>query len=148
MIDLVIAIPDRPRHAGEQFLEISLPLDQRQSRQVLAVQVEQIEAEKDERCVAVFEGILDQVEGGATIGQDTTEFAIQVRSVGRQRGECAGDRRVLIRPVVAASCKDFHSTSFQSSVHAVAVELNFVQPIGAGRGLLHERRELGLDPGR
>ena len=35
------------------------------------------------RGVAVFEGVLDQVEGGAAIGQDTAQFAVKVGALRR-----------------------------------------------------------------
>jgi hypothetical protein len=96
----------------------------------------------------VFERVLDQAEGCPTIREDAAEFAVQVGVIRRQRREGLGDRRVLVSPVVAASRKDFHAPGIEPGVHAVAVEFDLVEPLGAFWGLLDERRELRLYPGR
>ena len=49
---------------------------------------------------------------------------------------------------VAPAGQDLHSAGIEPGVHAVPVELDLVEPIGPLGGLLDERRELRLYPGR
>ena len=76
--DLMIVVADRGRRARQQFLETRFPIDQGQRGQVCAIEEQQIEDEIDEGDVTTVDRVLDQVEGGAAIGEDAAQFAVQI----------------------------------------------------------------------
>jgi hypothetical protein len=76
--DLVIAISDRVGRADQERFEPRLAIHQRQAGKVFAIQEQQVEDETDQRGVAAFEGILDQVESSSPIRQDAAKLAVQI----------------------------------------------------------------------
>ena len=78
LADLVIAIPDGVRCADKEGFQPGFTINQRNAGEVFAIQEQEIEDEVDKRGVAVFEGILNQVERRATIRKDAAEFSIEV----------------------------------------------------------------------
>jgi hypothetical protein len=69
------------RQSGAPFSsEVSrgLAVHQRQGSQVLAVQVQQIEQEENQRSLTGIGRVLDKVERRSAIGQDSAEFAVEV----------------------------------------------------------------------
>jgi hypothetical protein len=80
-------------------------------------------------------------------GEDAAEFAVQVGVLRRQPGDVLGDGGVFVGPGVAPAGQDLHVAGIKPGVHPVAVEFDFMQPVGAVRCGLDERRQLRLDPG-
>lgn len=108
VIDLMIVVSQSGGSIDQEGFEAFLPVDRRQRHEGLAVQVEQVEGEEDQRGVAMLVRVLDQVEGCPAIREHTAEFAVEVGGVRRERRQGLGQRGVLVRPVVAASRQDFH----------------------------------------
>ena len=59
-------------------------------------------------------------------------LAVQHQLLHRQRGSCAGDRGEPVGPVVAVAGEDAGAAAGHVSLHAVAVVLDLMQPLGAG----------------
>jgi hypothetical protein len=87
--DLVIVVPQRVRRTFQQRCQPALAVHQRLSHQVLAVQKQQVEEEKDQRPLTGIARVLDQVEGRATIGQHPAKFAVTVDVPRRQPSNTA-----------------------------------------------------------
>ena len=51
-------------------------------------------------------------------------------------------------PIEAVAGQKPHRAAIEASVHAVAVEFDFVEPVQAVRRFLHELRQLRRDPFR
>jgi hypothetical protein len=110
--------------------------------------VEQAEHKKDQRCIACIGRILDQVERCPAIPEHAAELTVQVGALRRQRRDGLGLCGIPVGPVIAAPGDDLRSTGIEPGVRAVAVKLDFVEPVGAVRGRFNERGQLWLDPGR
>jgi hypothetical protein len=82
---------------------------------------------------------LDHAEGGDAVGEDPTQLAVEICLARAERRHGRGDRRVFMGPVEPGSREQLHRAEIEPSVHAVAVELDFVQPFVAFR-----RREIEL----
>jgi hypothetical protein len=91
---------------------------------------------------------LDQVECGPAIRQHAAEFTVEIGAPRRQCGNSAGDGWVLDGPVIAAAGQELHLTRVEPGVHAIPIELDFMQPVGAFRCLFNKRCQLRLDPFR
>ena len=143
----MIVISERLRRTDQERLQPSLAVHQRQVADVLAIQEQQVEQEEGQRPLARIGRVLDQVERRPAIGQHPAEFTIKVGILCRQPSNGLGDAGVLLGPVVTSPRNDFHSACIEPGVHAVSVELHLVEPVGAVRCLLYERRELGFNPG-
>jgi hypothetical protein len=76
--DLMIVVPQRLRRTDQERLQTSLAVNQREVANVLAIQVQQVEQEEDQRSLVGVCRVLDQVEGRSTIGQHPTKLAVQV----------------------------------------------------------------------
>ena len=61
-------------------------------------------------------------------------FAVQHQQLDRQRPSRFRDRREAVGPVVAVAGEDARGAAGDVRLHAVAVVLDFVQPLGAGGG--------------
>ena len=114
-----------------------------------AIEVEEIEQEKHQSiAVAAVRCILDQAERGGAIGTNAAQLAVEIGLPRRQRFDRGRDRRVFTRPVEAGAGQQPDRTAFEPRMHPVAVELEFVQPLGPVWRLIDEFGELRFDPGR
>ncbi len=71
------------------------------------------------------------------------DFAVEGELVGGEGGEGVGDGAHAVRPVEAFAGEELDFAAGFAGLHAVAVELDFVQPVGAvgcGGGLFGELR--------
>ena len=89
---------------------------QRQSPQVTPIEVKQVESDRHD------------------LGGPPLEFILQNREVGGAIGR--GNLSKAVRPVIAATGKNLHRRVSEMNLNAVAVELDLVEPSGAGRHLL------------
>jgi len=97
---LMIVIPERLRRSDQERLQPSLAIHQRQVADVLAIQEQQVEHEKDQRSLASIGCVLDQVEGRFPIGQHPAKFAVQVGIPRPEASDGVGDGGVLLGPVL------------------------------------------------
>jgi hypothetical protein len=113
LADLMIVIPERLRSTNQERLQPSLAVHQRQVADVLAIQEQQVEHEKDQRSLASVGCVLDQVEGRFPIGEHPAKFAVQVGIPRPQASDGVGDggyfwvqslpRRLMIFTLPASS---------------------------------------------
>src|SRR5229473_83485 len=98
--DLVIAVLQRRACIRQQTSEALLPLQQRRRTDRVAIEMEEVKHEEDERVgVARIRGCLNQVERGLPIRPDTAKLAVDIRLLYRQDRHGRGYGRVLVRPV-------------------------------------------------
>lgn len=98
--DLVIAELKGGACIGQQFAEAFLPLRQRPHADGFAIEVEEIEQEKDEG--VAFTGVrcvLDQAERGCAVGADAAQLPVEIGLFGGERCNRRSDACVFIRPV-------------------------------------------------
>jgi hypothetical protein len=85
---------------------------------------------------------LDAVIDGPDAGRQKRPFGRDDRLAGR------GDRRIFVRPVEPRTRQQPHVTAVEPGMHAVAVELDFAQPLVAFRRRFDQLGELRRDPFR
>jgi hypothetical protein len=130
--DLVIVISQRFRRTLQQRCQPGFALDQRQGSQILAIQVQQIEEEEDQRSLVSIGRVLDDVKGSPTIREHPAKFPVKVGVPRREPSNGLGDGGVFLCPVVAPARQDLRSARVEPSVHPISIELDFVQPVRAG----------------
>ena len=86
-------------------------------------------------------------EGGDAVGTDATQLAVEVGILHRQLGERRRDRRVL-SVQSSPSASQAAPSAVDAGGHAVAVELDFVQPARPARRLVDQLAKLRRDKGR
>ena len=115
---------------------------------VVAFEVEEVEAEEGERVAgAVLEGGLEEGEVGGAVGGEDDDFAVEGDGVGGQGGDGGGDGGDAVGPVEAAAGEHLDFGTGFAGLHAVAVELELVEPAGGLGRLCGFEGELGLDEG-
>ena len=113
-----------------------------------AIEVEEIEQEKHESiAIAAVRCILDQAEGGGAVGANAAQLAVEIGLPRRQRFDRRRDRRVFMRPVEAGAGQQPDRAAVEPGMHPVAVEFDFVQPLGPVWRLVDQFGELRFDPG-
>ena len=116
-------------------------------RRALAVQEQQIEGEEDELVsAALVHSRLQAAEHRHTIGIERAKFTIDVgglRLQGLKGPDCTA---IPVRPVQPRARQQLGLASLNSGVHAVAVELDLMQPAVTSRRLVDDARELRLNP--
>jgi Transmembrane secretion effector len=83
-------------------------------------------------------------EGGDAVGKDAAQFAVEIGLVRAERRHGCDDRRVFMRPVKSGRCQQLDRTAIETRMHSVAVEFDFVQPVGPLRCLLGLSTAFGL----
>ena len=100
--NLMIVVPQAIRRTFQQRFQMGLAVHQRQSSQVITVQVKQVEKEEDQRSLTGIGRVLDEAEGRPTIRKNPAKFAVQVGVLRREPSNGLGDGRIFFRPVVAS----------------------------------------------
>jgi hypothetical protein len=122
------------RGVREQGSQPLLALDQRARPEIVAVEMEEIEQEEDQRRrIAAVRRELDYIEGGNAAGANAAQFAVEIGLPDIELGDGFGDRRIFMRPVEAGAGQQFHRTAVEPRMHAVAVVFDFVEPLIAVR---------------
>jgi hypothetical protein len=62
-------------------------------------------------------------------GADAAQFAVEIGLAGGERRYSRGDRRIFVRPVEPGAREQPHRAAIEARMHAVAVKLDFVQPL-------------------
>ena len=131
----------------EQPLQPLLALDQRQLSHALAIQEQKIEGEEHELIgAALIHGRLQPAEDRYAVGIERAQLAVDVCGLHLQGLKGLDRATVPVRPVEPRARQQLRLAAVDSGVHAVAVELDLVQPAVTGRRLVYEARELRLDP--
>ena len=95
----VLAVDDPRRRVLEQLRQPFLPLEQRQRRDVLAIEFDEVEGEVDQAAVSGVGGLLHQLERGHAVGTDAAQLTVDVCRLHWELGEGRGRCRILCRPV-------------------------------------------------
>jgi hypothetical protein len=145
----VIAEAKAAHFLREQPLQALLALDQRQLRRALAIEVKEIESEKDKfiRPAFVHRG-LEAAEHRHAVRSKRAELTIYIGRLCRQRAERFNGAAIPMRPVEARPGEQFDLLPVNACMHAVAVIFDLVQPFFAARRFVGEARELRPDPNR
>jgi hypothetical protein len=146
--DLVVAELQRRTCLRQKLPKPLLPLLDRLRTDSLAVEMQQVEQEKDE-CLAVpgVRCILDQAEGGRAVRPDAAQFPVEIGLLGRERRYRRRYGRVFMRPVKPGARQQPNGAAVQPCMHAVAIELDFMEPFRPVRRLVDQLGELRLHPG-
>jgi hypothetical protein len=90
---------DPVRRLLEEGHEACLAVDERQGREVFAVELEEIEDEINEAGAAAIGGLLHEREGGHAVRANAAEFAVEIGGFDFQLRECGGGPGILGGPV-------------------------------------------------
>ena len=143
----MVAVPKAGPGIGEQGAEPVLAFDQRPRAEILAVEVERIEQEKDKRRrVAAVRSELDDVERRGAVRADTAQFAVEIGLARVEFPHGLGDRRIFVGPVEPGAGDELHRAAVEPRMHAVAVVFDFVQPVRSVRRSVDQLGELRRDP--
>ena len=85
--------------------------------------MEQVEEEEHQRSLAGITRVLYKVESRPAIGQQPTEFAVEVSIPGWQPGNGLNDCRIFSCSVVASAWENLHAPGVEPCVHPVSIEL-------------------------
>jgi hypothetical protein len=146
--DLVIAEVQERVSSGQQSAKTLLPLPKRQRANGFAIEVEQIEQEEHQSTATGVRCVLDQAERRGAIRQDAAQFAVEIGLPRRERRDRRGDRRVFMGPVEAGAGQQPDRAAVEPSMHPVAVEFEFLQPLRTIWWLIDQFGELRFDPAR
>jgi hypothetical protein len=81
-------------------------------------------------------------------GAYAAQLAVEIGLARPERRHGIGDRRIFVCPVEPGSRQQPRGTAIEARMHAVAVELDFVQPIQPVRRRVDELGQLRPDPFR
>src|SRR5271166_5677341 len=143
---LMLAVDDPNGRVVQECRQPVLAFEKREARHVLAVKLEKVEGEIDQSAIAGVGGLLHQFEGGHAIFAHAAKLAVEIGRFHRKLRESRSGRRIFGRPVEAGSCEELNLSASDARGHPVAVKLDLVDPIGAGRRLLDKFRELRRNP--
>jgi hypothetical protein len=145
--DLVVAVMQGSIGVRQQTRKTFLACGEGPGAEILAVEIEQIEEEEDQRGgVPVVRSELDDVERGNAVGSDAAQFAITIGLAGAKLRHSPGNRRIFVGPVEAGARQQLDRTMIDPGVHAVAVVFDFMGPVVAFRRSVDGLRELRADP--
>src|SRR5260221_7115540 len=142
----MVAVADSVRRPREHGSESLLARDEARIHQRIAVEMEQIEGAIDgARRVALREIVLERRERAHAVRLQVHDFAVDDPLAQRQRGERCRDGRELVGPVMAVAAEELRLAAADAADHAIAVELDLVQPVVALRHVGDQRRQLRQD---
>ena len=102
--DLVIAVVQTGTCIGQQGAKALLPLAERFRGDGFAIEVQDIEEEKDERVgVTGVRCVLDQAKRRDAVRTYAAQLSVEIGLSRRKRRDRSGDRRVFTRPVEPGS---------------------------------------------
>ena len=129
---------------AEHGLQRRAALQQRRAAQVVAGEIRDVEQVVADRVAARgLERTLQRLEIRHAIGAKHDDLAVVPARRQRQFGQRLRQGRQLRGPVVAVACEAAHARTVDPRQHAVAVELDFVEPVvGIGRRRVDQGCEL------
>ncbi len=144
----VIAEPQGGGRRYEEPPQDLLALVEPHLPEVPAVEVQEVEGEIDERRPSLG-AALQGLEARRPVRQHRGDLAVEERRPRRQAADGAGDLRELLRPVLPVAGDEPHLPLVDSRHDAIAVVLDLVEPVVAGRRRLdHHREGQGLSLGQ
>ena len=146
----VLAEPDAAVVAirSQELAERRFPLGQRRISEVEAIHEEQIERIEGEVARTAPQSFDQRPEApSASLGQ-CNDFAVDQPRFQGEGGGRLGDRFEPLGPVEALPGAHGDAAVGDVELHPVAVIFDLVQPVRAGRRLVHGGREAGCDKGR
>src|SRR5215467_11497256 len=130
----MLAVPDRPASLADEAGQFRLALGQQQTREIAAVEMQEIEDIIDEAmAVARLERRLQTREAGATVLVLDHDLAVEQRGTRRKVGDGVGNVRKPLGPVQALAGEQLDLAAIEAGLHAVAVEFDLVHPVRAAR---------------
>jgi hypothetical protein len=123
-----------------------LAVTERQPRDVLAVELEEIEGEEHEPVAATIRRRLHQFERGHAVGPHAAKLSVDIGGLDLELGECGCSRRIFLRPIEAGAGEEPDFALVDPGRHPVAVEFDLMHPLRAARGFGRKLCELRLDP--
>jgi len=98
--------------------------------------------------MTTFHRGLQATERRHATGTQRAQFAVEIGRLHWHGAKGFDGVPIALGPVEASAGQELDLPRIQPGVHAIAVVLDFVQPIVARRDLVHGTRELRLDPRR
>jgi hypothetical protein len=129
---------------SQQLHQRRLARLQRLPPQVHPVELQQVEGIQ-ERLGLLSRAIAQPVEHRETVLVHDHDLSIDDAALARERHQRGRDRRIALRPHEAVAGDQVHAAVILPRLQAVAVMLDLVNPSGAGRRLLGQRREARFD---
>ncbi len=145
-LDVLAELKRRGRRddRSEQRAERPLALVQRHAREIVAVEVEQIEGEAGELVSPAFgERVLKGGEARDPVRVLDHDLAVDQRVLTGERRERLGEQPVAVGPVLAGPGQQADRAGLEARERPVAVELDLVQPLVAFGHARARGRELG-----
>ena len=123
-------------------------LDERSLSPIETIEIEQVERVIDElRLAAGLAGVLQSLEAADAAGQQGDELTVEDGRFNRQRDSGIRNPPIAVRPVELIARDEFGFAVIHAAQQPVAVELDLMQPLGAGGDFAGERRELEAELG-
>ena len=124
--------------------EALLALDVWERRQVLAIDLQRVEQEEREPAPALADRLLERGEVASALVVELDDLAVEKRRADLQLARLLDDLRELVGPVEARAGIDLRLAAADAEQAAIAIELHLMDPGGAGRHMIHQRRLLRL----
>ena len=148
MADNVVGIEDVRRPPGaEQGGEAGLALDIGEGGKVLAVDLEGVEQEEVEASSAFGDRLLQRREAALALFVEADDLAIEQSRIAFDSARRLDDLRKLLRPVEPRTRVDLGPPAADREQAAIAVIFDLVDPAGALRHVIDQRRLLRLAKG-
>jgi hypothetical protein len=143
----LMAIELKAKLVCDQRLEERFALDERQARNVAAVEVQKIEGVIDEPNVALAVGRrLSMGEAWQPLFIDATQLAVDIGGLHVQARERCNGAWIFGGPIEPGPRQQLNA-AVDARGHAIAVELDLVHPLCARRRLLDQLGKLRRDEG-
>src|SRR5262249_34669733 len=129
-----LAVPDRPASLADEAGQFRLALGQQQTREIAAVEMQEIEDIIDEAMAGARPERRPQTrEAGATRLLPGHDLPAEHRGTRRKVGDGVGNVRKPLGPVQALAGEQLDLAAIEAGLHAVAVEFDLVHPVRAAR---------------
>ena len=113
---------------GGEPMKASLTLGERHGGDGLAVELEEIEQEIDEGGAVGVGGLLHEAEVGDAVGTHGAEFAVEIGGSDGKFCQGSGGCGIFGGPVEPGAGEELDLAGCDAGRHAIAVELDFVNP--------------------
>src|SRR5918992_1792325 len=130
----------------QRLLQAFLALAQRQLTKVQTFEERRVEHEVHDLGIGVrLEGVLQKLEARAAVGAQDHDLAIKPGVVEAELGQRAREVRELLGPFLSGTGEEPRSLAGDSCKHAIAVMLDFVDPVAGPGRLAHQGGKLRRD---
>src|SRR5262249_9248012 len=141
----VVGISDRADAAAalDELSQGRLAIDERSAPEVMAVEMKEIEGKEGEAPLIVrAECLLQRTEAGVSLLVQDDHLPAEGERVGGGRLDRSDQAPDPVRPVLTGARQQAGPLGVAAAIDAIAVELDFVDPVPAVRWTLHRRCEL------